>query len=77
MTLPLVDLGRQYRTIKAEVDSALLAAAESGDYILGEELARFEEEFAAFSQTSHCVGVSSGTAAIQLALDALGVGPGD
>ena len=77
MTLPLVDLGRQYRTIKAEVDSALLAAAESGDYILGEELARFEEEFAAFSETSHCVGVSSGTAAIQLALDALGVGPGD
>jgi dTDP-4-amino-4,6-dideoxygalactose transaminase len=75
--LPLVDLGRQYRSIKDEVDAALLDAVASTDYVLGEELARFEEEFAAYCGVRHCIGVSSGTAALQLILEAHGVSPGD
>jgi dTDP-4-amino-4,6-dideoxygalactose transaminase len=75
--IQLVDLGRQYRSIKDEVDSAILDAVASTQYILGEQVARFEEEWASFCGVAHCVGVSSGTAAIQLALEAVGVKPGD
>jgi dTDP-4-amino-4,6-dideoxygalactose transaminase len=72
-----VDLDRQYRSIKEDVDSALLDAVASTEYILGAEVTRFEEEFAAYCETRHCVGVASGTAAIQLALEALGISEGD
>lgn len=77
MTLKLVDLGRQYASIKAEADGALLDAVGSTRYILGEEVDRFEREFAAYCGTRECIGVASGTAALQLGLEALGVGPGD
>jgi dTDP-4-amino-4,6-dideoxygalactose transaminase len=77
MSLPLVDLERQYRSIKDEIDAALLGAVASGQYVLGEELERFEQEFATYCGTRFCVGVGSGTAAIQLALEALGVSGGD
>jgi dTDP-4-amino-4,6-dideoxygalactose transaminase len=72
-----VDLARQYRSIKDEVDEALLAAVASTQYILGDEVTRFEQEFAAYCEAAHCVGVGSGTAAIALSLEALGIGPGD
>jgi len=75
--LPLVDLERQYRSIKEEVDGALLDAVASTEYVLGEELARFEQDFAAYCGVRHCVGVGSGTSAIHLVLEALGVSPGD
>jgi dTDP-4-amino-4,6-dideoxygalactose transaminase len=75
--LPLVDLGRQYRSIKDEVDTALLDAVASTDYVLGEELSRFEHDFAEYCGVRHCVGVGSGTAAIHLVLEALGVSQGD
>jgi dTDP-4-amino-4,6-dideoxygalactose transaminase len=74
--LPLVDLERQYRSIKEEIDAALLDTVASTEYVLGEQLARFEEEFAAYCGARFCVGVGSGTAAIQLALEALGVSEG-
>jgi dTDP-4-amino-4,6-dideoxygalactose transaminase len=77
LTIRFVDLERQYRSIKDEIDAALLRAVASTDYILGEELGRFEEEFAAYCDTRHCVGVGSGTAALQLAFEALGIGEGD
>jgi dTDP-4-amino-4,6-dideoxygalactose transaminase len=77
MSLPLVDLERQYRSIKDEIDAALLGAVASGQYVLGEELERFEQEFATYCGARFCVGVGSGTAAIQLALEALGVSEGD
>lgn len=76
-SLPLVDLGRQYLSIKEEIDAALLDAVASTQYILGEELARFEEEFAGYCEVAHCIGVGSGTAAIHLTLEALGVSEGD
>jgi dTDP-4-amino-4,6-dideoxygalactose transaminase len=75
--LPLVDLGRQYRSIKSEVDAALLEAVASTDYVLGEELGRFEHDFATYCGVRHCVGVGSGTAAIHLVLEAQGVSQGD
>ncbi|MFL5946346.1 MAG: DegT/DnrJ/EryC1/StrS family aminotransferase [Gaiellaceae bacterium] len=60
-----------------ELERALLDAAARGDYILGDDVARFEEEFASYVGARTCVGVNSGTAAIQLGLEALGIGPGD
>lgn len=77
MVIPLVDLRRQYRSIKDEIDTALLETVASTHYVLGEEVARFEEEFAEYCGARHCVGVASGTAAIGLALEALGVAEGD
>ncbi len=77
LKLPLVDLKRQYLSIKEEIDAALLEGVASTQYILGEELVRFEEEFAGYCGARYCVGVGSGTAAILLALEALGVSQGD
>ena len=75
--LAFVDLERQYASIKDEIDAALRSAVESTSYILGEEVARFEEEWARFTSTRHCVGVASGTAALELAYAAVGIGAGD
>lgn len=77
MRVEFVDLGRQYHSIKEDIDRALLDAVSSAQYILGEEVGRFEQEFAEYCETSWCIGVASGTAAIQLALEALEIGPGD
>jgi dTDP-4-amino-4,6-dideoxygalactose transaminase len=77
MRLPLVDLERQYLSIKDEIDAALLDVVASAQYILGEQLVQFEEEFADYCGVRFCVGVGSGTAAIHLALEALGVTEGD
>ncbi|HEV3408156.1 MAG TPA: DegT/DnrJ/EryC1/StrS family aminotransferase, partial [Gaiellaceae bacterium] len=77
MTLPLVDVRRQYRSIKDEIDEAIAGVLESGQFILGEEVDRFEREFAGYCGVRECIGVASGTAAIELALEALGVGAGD
>jgi dTDP-4-amino-4,6-dideoxygalactose transaminase len=75
--LPLVDLHAQYRTLAGEIDGALLRVLERQSFINGVEVAAFEREFAAASESVECVGVSNGTAALELALSALGVGPGD
>ena len=75
--IQFVDLKRQYASIKDEVDRAVIDAIASTQYILGEEVARFEEEWAAYCGVAHVVGVSSGTAALALAFDALDIGVGD
>lgn len=77
MTIPLVDLQAQYRAIQADIDAALLGVVRRGDFILGAAVREFEEAFARFVGTRHCVGVASGTDALFLGLRALGVGPGD
>jgi dTDP-4-amino-4,6-dideoxygalactose transaminase len=77
VTIRLVDLERQYRSIKEEIDAAILGVVESTAYVLGPEVEMFEEEFASYCESRDCVGVASGTAAIHLILQALGVGRGD
>ena len=76
-TLQFVDLERQYVSIKDEIDATVLGAIASTQYVLGEELSRFEQEFASYCEVDHCVGVGSGAAAIELALEAIGVARGD
>lgn len=77
MSVPLVDLRAQYRAIESEITAAITGVLESTRFIGGPELVGFESEFAAFCGAEHCVGLSSGTAALKLALAACGVGPGD
>jgi dTDP-4-amino-4,6-dideoxygalactose transaminase len=75
--IPLVDLGRQHAALRDELESALRAVIESSQFVLGPEVAAFEREWADYCGVRFAVGVASGTAAIQLVLEALGVGPGD
>jgi len=75
--LPYLDLSVLPRELDGELERAVARVAASGWYLLGPELERFEEEFAAYCGTRHCVGVGSGMSAIELSLLAAGIGPGD
>ena len=75
--IPLVDLQAQYRSIKAEIDQAVLGVLDSAQFILGPEVAAFEREFGAYCGGGDAIAVNSGTSALHLALLAAGVGPGD
>jgi dTDP-4-amino-4,6-dideoxygalactose transaminase len=75
--IPLLDLKAQYRSIKPELDAAVLRVLEGAQFILGPEVAAFEKEFAAYCGAGDAIGVNSGTSALHLALVAAGIGPGD
>ena len=75
--VPFVDLGAQYASLRPEVDEAIAAVLGNTGFILGSEVARFEEAFAACCEAEHAVGVDSGTSALELALRAYEIGPGD
>ena len=75
--IPLVDLRAQYRSIKPEIDEAVLRVLDSAQFILGEEVAAFEREFAAYCGAGEAVAANTGTSALHLALLAAGIGPGD
>ena len=77
MNIPLVDLRTQYRKLKDEIDPAIQAVLDKCNFILGDELAAFEQAFARFVGVRHGIGVSSGTEALHLAMRAAGIGPGD
>jgi len=77
MKVPLVDLQAQYLTIKDEIDRAVAATINSGQFILGPEVKAFEEEMAAYLGVRYAVGVASGTDALHLALLSCEIGPGD
>jgi dTDP-4-amino-4,6-dideoxygalactose transaminase len=77
ISVPLLDLKQQYRSIKQELDAALMRVVESQHFILGPEVVALEEEVAAYSAVAHAVGMSSGTDALLAALMALDIGPGD
>lgn len=75
--IPLVDLATQSRNIRDEVLRRMSDVIDAGRYILGQEVAEFEEIFAKYCQVSHAIGVANGTDALHLALRALEIGPGD
>jgi dTDP-4-amino-4,6-dideoxygalactose transaminase len=75
--IPFVDLKAQYHSIKPEIDAAVIGVFESTQFVLGSAVAAFEKAFATYCNTEFAVGVNSGTSAIQLALQAAGIGRGD
>jgi dTDP-4-amino-4,6-dideoxygalactose transaminase len=77
MNIPLIDLTIQHKTLRNEINQAIEGVLDKGDFILGQGVAKFEEEFAAYCGTKYAVGVDSGVSALELSLRALGVGPGD
>jgi dTDP-4-amino-4,6-dideoxygalactose transaminase len=75
--IPFLDLKAQYQEMKPEIDAAVMRAIDSAQFVLGPEVAAFEERFASYCNVRHCLAVNSGTSALHLALLATGVGPGD
>lgn len=77
MAIPFLDLKLQYEEIRNAVEPAVLELLASGSYILGQQVQSFEQKLAGYCGAEYAVGVASGTDALILILDALGVGPGD
>lgn len=77
MQVPFVDLRAQRESIRASVDAAVLEVFDRGDFILGGAVARFEADYAAYIGAKHAIGVGTGLDAIELALRAYDIGPGD
>ena len=75
--IPIVDLKLQYANIEEEIHQAINKVLKSSQYILGEEVQKFEEEFSSYMGGKFGVAVNSGTSALHLALLAAGIGPGD
>lgn len=75
--VPFVDLKAQYESIKREVDAAIAGVIENTTFILGPQVAAFEKSFAEYIGGAYCIGVNSGTAALQLALMACEISAGD
>lgn len=77
ITVPMLDLRAQYKSIKAEIDASIAEVMESQHFILGQKVRECEEAIATYCETSHAVGVSSGSDALLICLMAEGIGPGD
>lgn len=77
MLVPFVDLDAQYKEIKNEIDAAIAKVIASSKFIGGEDVAKFEEEFASYIDCDYCIGVNSGTDALILGVRALNIGQGD
>ena len=77
MSIPMLDLKLQYQHLKAEIEPAVCQALEDANYVLGPNVQAFEQECADYLKIKHTLGVASGTDALQLALLACGVKPGD
>ena len=77
MNVPFVDLQAQYKSIKGEIDEAIARVLDSAAFVLGREVESFEAAFAEYVGARFCLGVNSGTAAIQLAVMACGIRAGD
>ncbi len=75
--VPYLDLKAQYQSIKPEIDAAIARVLDSCQFVLGSEVAGFEQDFATYCGAAECIALNSGTSALHLALLAAGVGPGD
>jgi dTDP-4-amino-4,6-dideoxygalactose transaminase len=77
ITVPFQDFRAAHEELKAELGEAYRSFMDSGWYVLGKEVTAFEEEYAAYCEAAHCVGVGSGLEALHLGLRAVDCGPGD
>ena len=75
--IPFIDLAAQQDRLRDEIEAGIARVLAHGQYILGPEVAEIEEKLAAYSGATHCITCANGTDALQIALMALGVGPGD
>jgi len=75
--IPYIDFTREYKCIETEIDNAYKQVMNRGWYILGPEVAKFENDFAKYCGTKYAIGVASGIDALSLVLKAWGIGPGD
>lgn len=75
--MEFIDLKSQYQQLKPQIDAAIQRVLDHGQYILGPEVAELEEKLASYTGAKYCITVANGTDALQIALMALGVGPGD
>jgi dTDP-4-amino-4,6-dideoxygalactose transaminase len=77
MNVPLVDLVTQYQELREELDAAVLGVLSSGKYTPANEVQSLEQEIAAMTQTEYAIACNSGTDALKIGLQAMGIGPGD
>jgi len=75
--IPFIDLAAQQDRLRSEIEAGIARVLAHGQYILGPEVAELEDKLAAYTGAAHCISVANGTDALQIALMALGVGPGD
>lgn len=75
--IPFIDLAAQQDRLRADIEAGIAGVLAHGQYILGPEVAELEDKLAAYTGAAHCISVANGTDALQIALMALGVGPGD
>lgn len=75
--VPFIDLRLQYRLLKAELGPAIDRVLERASFILSDDVRTFEKRFAEFTGSAHCVNCANGSDALEMALQALGIGPGD
>ncbi|MCB0194327.1 MAG: DegT/DnrJ/EryC1/StrS family aminotransferase [Anaerolineae bacterium] len=75
--VPFVDLAVQHQALETEINEVISKVLHRTNFILGDDVALFEQEFADFCETGYAVGADSGTSALELALRAYGIGPGD
>jgi dTDP-4-amino-4,6-dideoxygalactose transaminase len=77
MSIPFVDLKAQYESIKEDIDNAIASVINQTAFIGGGVIKEFEQDFANYVGSKHCIGVANGTDAIEIVLKALGIGDGD
>jgi UDP-2-acetamido-2-deoxy-ribo-hexuluronate aminotransferase len=75
--MEFIDLKEQYRRHKTEIDLRIHRVLDHGHFIMGPEIAELEQALASFVGVKHCIAVASGTDSLEIALRALGIGPGD
>ena len=75
--MEFIDIKEQYRRYKSEIDERIQRVLTHGHFIMGPEVGELEQALAKYVRVKHCITVSSGTASLEIALRALGVGPGD
>ena len=75
--MEFIDLKTQYRKYQAEIDLRMKRVLEHGQFVMGPEILELEKALASYTGARHCLTVASGTDSLEIALRALGIGPGD